>query len=119
MAKESDPPAELQAGRVGRAHGLDGSFYVTSPRPRLLLLGTSVTVAGRSVEIVRRAGTDKRPIVRLDGVEDREGADALRGMALTVDASRPRRSGRASGGGTNWRAARSWTASGAWARSAG
>jgi 16S rRNA processing protein RimM len=85
MARQGDPAPELQAGRVGRAHGLDGSFYVTSPRPRLLLLGTSVTVAGRSVEIVRRAGTEQRPIVRLEGVEDREGADALRGMALTVD----------------------------------
>jgi 16S rRNA processing protein RimM len=79
---------ELEAGRVGRAHGLDGSFYVTSPRPRLLLLGTSVTVAGRNFEIVRRAGTDKRPIVRLDGVVDREGADALRGTALTVAAQK-------------------------------
>jgi len=82
---EDDPPPELQAGRVGRAHGLDGSFYVTSPRPRLLNLGTSVTVAGRRAKIVRRAGTEQRPIVRLDGVEDREGADALRGIALTVD----------------------------------
>jgi 16S rRNA processing protein RimM len=82
---EDDPPPELQAGRVGRAHGLDGSFYVTSPRPRLLNLGTSVIVAGRRAEIVRRAGTEQRPIVRLDGVEDREGADALRGVALTVD----------------------------------
>jgi 16S rRNA processing protein RimM len=81
---EDDSPPELQAGRVGRAHGLDGSFYVTSPRPRLLLLGTNVIVAGRSVEIVRRAGTEQRLIVRLDGVDDREGADALRGMALTV-----------------------------------
>jgi 16S rRNA processing protein RimM len=85
VAKQGESPSELQAGRVGRAHGLDGSFYVTSPRPRLLVLGTSVGVAGRSLEIVRRAGTDKRPIVRLDGVEDREGADALRGIALTVD----------------------------------
>jgi 16S rRNA processing protein RimM len=82
---EGDTPPALPAGRVGRAHGLDGSFYVTGPRPRLLTLGTSVTVAGRSAEIVRRAGTDRRPIVRLDGVEDREGADALRGMTLTVD----------------------------------
>jgi 16S rRNA processing protein RimM len=75
----------LPAGRIGRAHGLDGSFYVTGPRPRLLTLGTNVTVAGRSAVIVRRAGTDRRPIVRLDGVEDREGADALRGMTLTVE----------------------------------
>jgi 16S rRNA processing protein RimM len=85
MAGGDDPAPELQAGRVGRAHGLDGSFYVTAPRPRLLTVGTSVTVAGRSAEIVRRAGTDRRPIVRLDGVDDREGADALRGMTLTVE----------------------------------
>jgi 16S rRNA processing protein RimM len=85
MASTGDPASDLRAGRVGRAHGLDGSFYVTSPRPRLLVLGTSVTVAGRRAEIVRRAGTEQRPIVRLEGVEDREGAEALRGEALTVD----------------------------------
>lgn len=85
MTGHDDPAPGLQAGRVGRAHGLDGSFYVTSPRPRLLSLGVSVSVAGRGATIVRRAGTDRRPIVRLDGVEDREGADALRGEALTVE----------------------------------
>jgi len=58
---------------------------VTSPRPRLLILGTSVTVAGRRAAIVRRAGTEQRPIVRLQGVEDRAAADALRGTALTVE----------------------------------
>jgi 16S rRNA processing protein RimM len=82
---KDEAPSALPAGRVGRAHGLDGSFYVTGPRPRLLTLGTSVTVAGRSAEIVRRAGTDRRPIVRLAGVEDREAADALRGMTLSVE----------------------------------
>jgi len=82
---EDGTSSDLPAGRVGRAHGLDGSFYVTAPRPRLLTVGTSVTVAGRSAEIVRRAGTDRRPIVRLEGVDDRVGADALLGMALTVE----------------------------------
>jgi 16S rRNA processing protein RimM len=75
---------DLQAGRVGRAHGLDGSFYVTRPVARLLTLGASLTVAGRSAAIVRRSGTEARPIVRLDGVEDRAAAEALRGMTLTV-----------------------------------
>ncbi len=75
----------LEAGRVGRPHGLDGSFYVTGPRPRLLELGTSVSVAGQTVAIVRRAGTDRRPIVRLQGVEDRLAAEALRGHALAVE----------------------------------
>jgi 16S rRNA processing protein RimM len=83
----SDSPAELQAGRVGRAHGLDGSFYVTGALPRLITLGATVTVDGRSTQIVRRSGTDARPIVRLLGVGDRAGAEALRGMALTVAAT--------------------------------
>ena len=84
MASDSAP--DLQAGRVGRPHGLDGSFYVTGPRPRLLSLGTSVTVAGRTLTITRRAGTEQRPIVRLQGVEDRPAAEALRGQPLIVKA---------------------------------
>jgi 16S rRNA processing protein RimM len=78
-------PASVPAGRVGRPHGLDGSFYVTRPRPRLLMLGATLTVAGMSAKIVRRSGTDQRPIVRLEGVDDRTGAEALRGMELTID----------------------------------
>jgi 16S rRNA processing protein RimM len=71
---------------VGRAHGLDGSFYVTRPRSRLLELGAKVTIDGKTMEIVRRAGTEQRPIVRVGDVEDRAGAEALRGLALTVSA---------------------------------
>ncbi len=74
----------LEAGRVGRAHGLDGSFYVTQARPLLLALGTPVVIEGFSRSIVRRAGTDGRPIVRVDGCTDRSSADALRGAALLV-----------------------------------
>lgn len=72
---------------MGRAHGLDGSFYVIvarPPRPRLLTEGGEVTVVGRTLRIVRRAGVDERPIVRLEGIEDRSAAEALRGEALTV-----------------------------------
>jgi 16S rRNA processing protein RimM len=83
----SAPKDRLSAGRVGRPHGLDGSFYVTGARPRLLALGAAVTIAGRSASIVRRAGTDRRPIVRVDGIEDRDGAQALRGQTLTVAAA--------------------------------
>jgi 16S rRNA processing protein RimM len=73
---------------VGRAHGLDGSFYVTGARPRLLAEGGEVTVAGGVRRIVRRAGVERRPIVRLHGVEDRSAAEALRGQTLTVARSR-------------------------------
>lgn len=81
----SDSSLGLAAGRVGRAHGLDGSFYVTGARPRLLAVGTDVTVAGATAPIVRRAGTDQRPIVRIEGIVDRVAAEALRGLELTVD----------------------------------
>jgi len=74
----------LTAGRVGRPHGLDGSFHVTRPRPVLLALGAEVRVGGPAREIVRRAGTDERPILRLAGVGDRSAAEALRGQDLLV-----------------------------------
>ncbi|HTZ86933.1 MAG TPA: ribosome maturation factor RimM [Solirubrobacteraceae bacterium] len=83
----SGPDAQLPAGRVGRAHGLDGSFYVTGAVSRLLTAGARLHLAGRSVEIERRAGTDERPIVRVGGVEDRAAAEALRGERLTVAAA--------------------------------
>jgi 16S rRNA processing protein RimM len=70
----------LEAGRVGRAHGLDGSFHVNGPRPRLLGLGTPTDLG----EIVRRAGTDERPVIRLAGCDSREAAEALHGRPLQV-----------------------------------
>lgn len=75
------------AGRVGRPHGLDGSFHVTRPRPALLVIGAPVTVADRQTEVVRRAGTDDHPIVRLDLAGDRSAIEALRGEELHVPRS--------------------------------
>jgi 16S rRNA processing protein RimM len=72
----------LAAGVVGRAHGLDGSFYVTRPRVALLDIGTVLTLAGRSTTVVRRAGTDARPIVRVASCSDRTAAESLRGEQL-------------------------------------
>ncbi|HEX4114403.1 MAG TPA: ribosome maturation factor RimM [Solirubrobacteraceae bacterium] len=78
----------VPAGRVGRAHGLDGSFYVTGARPRLLAIGTTVKLADRACTVVRRAGTDEHPIVRLEEVEDREAVEVLRGREITVELAR-------------------------------
>ena len=74
----------LHAGRVARPHGLDGSFHVAEAEPRLLALGTPVRVGEEETEVVRRAGTDERPIVRLALAATREGALALRGRELRV-----------------------------------
>lgn len=75
----------LNAGRVGRPHGLDGSFHVTRPRGVLLTLGGAVRIGEAVHEIVRRAGTEDRPILRLRGVDDRAGAEALREADLFVE----------------------------------
>jgi 16S rRNA processing protein RimM len=77
----------LSAGRVGRPHGLDGSFYVTEAKPPLLTVGTEVQVGDRTVRISRRAGTDARPIVALESCHDRPAAEALRGQDLLVPRS--------------------------------
>jgi 16S rRNA processing protein RimM len=72
----------VNAGRVGRPHGLDGSFHVT--RPGEFVAGGTVWVDGAPRTVERLAGTRDRPIVRLAGCTSREHAEALRGLALEV-----------------------------------
>jgi 16S rRNA processing protein RimM len=72
----------VTAGRVGRPHGRDGSFYVDGASAPLAQ-GSRVTVAGGEREVSRRAGTDERPLLRLAGVDDPRG---LRGETLLVEA---------------------------------
>ncbi len=79
-----DPEGWLRAGLVGRPHGLDGSFHVREPTPALLDEGMQVLVDGQERTIVRRAGDDHRPIIRLGGCADRDAAEALRGESLMV-----------------------------------
>jgi 16S rRNA processing protein RimM len=75
----------VAAGRVGRPHGLDGSFYVVRAVPALLREGMVVVVSGEERRIERRAGTDQRPIVRLAGSSSRADAEALRGAELRAE----------------------------------
>jgi 16S rRNA processing protein RimM len=72
----------VTAGRVGKAHGRDGSFYVDGPDDPLAV-GTAVVLAGRPHEIERRGGTDERPLIRLSGIDDPR---PLRGEPLLVEA---------------------------------
>jgi 16S rRNA processing protein RimM len=83
----------LHAGVVGRPHGLDGSFHVAQVTPALLVAGGSVLVGGRELEVVRLAGTEQRPILRLEGFVDRAGAESLRGEELLVPRDRAPRLG--------------------------
>jgi 16S rRNA processing protein RimM len=72
----------VTAGRVGRAHGLDGSFWVEGADHELPE-GEVLTVDGRRLRVERRGGTRDRPLIRLEDVDDPR---ALRGATLLVDA---------------------------------
>jgi 16S rRNA processing protein RimM len=58
---------------VGRAHGRDGSFYV-SGADAAFAVGTRVSVGAATAVVERRAGTDERPLIRLAGIDPREHA---------------------------------------------
>ena len=75
----------MPAGRVGRPHGLDGSFHLTRVATDLAE-GATVIVAGEPRLVARRSGSSDRPIVRLEGSVSREDAEALRGLELLVEA---------------------------------
>lgn len=78
----ADAGALISVGRVGRAHGLDGSFHVTQPRERVLGGLRAVILGGVELPIVRHDGTPSRPILRLAGMDTREAVDAVRGSDL-------------------------------------
>lgn len=71
----------VTAGRVGKPHGLDGSFYVEGAR-HPLPEGAVLELAGDTHRVVRRAGTDDRPLIRLAGVDDPR---QVRGELLLVE----------------------------------
>lgn len=73
----------MTAGRVGRPHGLDGSFAVLAPAHGLSL-DTRLMVGGEQRRVDRRDGTDAKPLIRLSGVDDRAAAAAIGGQALLV-----------------------------------
>jgi 16S rRNA processing protein RimM len=67
-------------GRVGRPHGLDGSFFVeqASDDPERFAVGAVVYVEGEQAEVVvSKRGSGGRPVIRLDH-------NAPRGAELTV-----------------------------------
>jgi 16S rRNA processing protein RimM len=71
----------VTAGRVGKPHGRDGSFYVDGAA-HTLPAGHTVLLDREPHTISRRSGTDDRPLIRLSGVED---PGAFRGELLLVD----------------------------------
>jgi 16S rRNA processing protein RimM len=71
--------------KVGRPHGLDGSFHVDAPLDE----GAVVKIGGREFTVAERKGSDARPIIRLAGIDHRDAAEALRGEVVSTAAVTP------------------------------
>ena len=74
----------VPVGRVGRPHGLDGGFHVVAGDRERLAPGWRVTVGGRELTVERLGGTAERPVLRLEGMADRDAARELAGEVLYV-----------------------------------
>ncbi len=81
----------LVVGRVGRPHGLRGDVTVTVltdyPEQRFADGAEFVLGGGRRLRVVGARWHSGTLLMRFDGVLDREGAAALTGTVLTVDAA--------------------------------
>lgn len=88
---------ELVAGRVVKAHGITGEIVVDvrtddpderfAPGNRMRLKPSRGQDRTREVTIESARPHSGRLLVRLDGVTDRDGADALRGHLFVVDSA--------------------------------
>jgi 16S rRNA processing protein RimM len=79
---------QITIGRIVAAVGLRGEVkvYPHSDNPERFAPGAELLIDGRPVRIESVRFVKKLPILRLDGVVDRDGAEALRGRALSVSA---------------------------------
>jgi len=66
----------VPVGRVGRPHGLDGSFFVegASEDPQRFAVGETLRVHGEELRIVASKRSGGRPVIRLERRVDRGAA---------------------------------------------
>lgn len=78
-------PDRIVLGRIGRAHGLDGSVYLEGHGGAVpLTSGMAVWVGDRAAVVRSRRGMDHHPLLRLDLAADRDAAESLRGEQLWI-----------------------------------
>jgi 16S rRNA processing protein RimM len=63
----------VQIGKVGKPHGIDGSFFIEQPSAddRWWKVGSTFLAAGVPVEVVAARRSSGRPIVKLDRTVER------------------------------------------------
>ena len=76
----------LPLGIASRAHGVRGEIRIlTELDPRYLKEVTAVIVCGREYKVEKARFADGAALVKLEGVDDRDAADALRGEVMLPD----------------------------------
>ena len=83
-----DEPVLLEVGRVGRAHGLRGDVHVvavTNVADRFER-GARLVVGDRPLVISSSRPAGNGFVVRFEGVDDRNAAEALRGATVRAEA---------------------------------
>ena len=67
-------PDLVTVGRVGRPHGVDGSFFVEGPsdQPERFATGATLYAAGEPAKVVvSKRGSGGRPVIKLDRAVER------------------------------------------------
>jgi 16S rRNA processing protein RimM len=79
----------LEVGRIGRAHGLHGEVSVApiTNRTDRFAPGSTLYIDDRALVVASSRPHQQRWLVRFDGVNDRNAAEALRGRLLTGEAA--------------------------------
>lgn len=78
-------------GRIVGAHGIKGEVSIrafTETADGLMAYGALAASDGRSIVITQARATNKGVIARVDGVQDRNAAELLKGLDLYVDRAR-------------------------------
>ena len=80
--------SRLEVGRIGRAHGLRGELAVTlsSDRTERLAPGSVLTSAAGPLVVIASRPHQQRWLVRFEGIDDRNAAEALLGTVLFAEA---------------------------------
>jgi 16S rRNA processing protein RimM len=83
-----DEPVLLEVGRVGRAHGLRGEVHVVAVTnvDARFAPGSRLTVGDEVLVVASSRPAGSGFVVRFEGVDDRNGAEALRGVAVRAEA---------------------------------
>jgi 16S rRNA processing protein RimM len=81
----------LEVGRIGKPHGLKGEVHVifSTDRPERWQAGAQLFSGERVLQVLTARSHQGRQLVHFDGIDDRDAAEALRGLVLSADALPP------------------------------